>query len=514
MANYLVGCDVGTSGTKAVIIDDQGVVHGSHYVEYPLLTPRPGWAEHDPNCYWNAVAETIRVSIKQSGADPREIRGVSVSALSPACILVDKEGNHLQNAHIWMDRRATAECQWIKDNIGDERVFKLSGNPIDPYYATVKLMWEKNNRPNLYKQAYKLQTAADYPRMKLTGKAVIDYSNASLVGVAFDIVNKKWDYDMIEELGLNPDLFPDIYACDEVIGEVTREAAEVTGLAPGTPVVAGTVDCNAAWVAGGAIEPGDTSLVMGTAGVLGVVHEEPKFTKNMITIVHTANSKNLYTTLAAIVSCGGVTRYYRDNFAQMERFTAEKLKMDVYELMNLEAANVPAGSDGMIVLPYFMGERTPIWDPLARGVVFGMSLSHGRGHLLRALMEGAAYALNHNFDLIKQSGIDITLPIVISEGGAKSRLWRQIVSDVLNVPLAYMEQNAGAPVGNAVLAGVGTGVFKDFSIVKKWSSNICQKNTPDAQTHEQYMKLYNVYRNVYEDIKGNYKLLAEATGFC
>ena len=186
MANYLVGCDVGTSGTKAVVMDEEGKVLGSHYIEYPLITPRPGWAEHNPEWYWNAVADTIKASILQSRVNPKEIRGISISALSPACILVDKDLNPLQYGHIWMDRRATAECKWLKEKIGDERVFNLSGNPIDPYYATAKLMWEKNNRPELYKQAYKLQTAADYPAMKLTGRAVTDYSNASLIGIAFD----------------------------------------------------------------------------------------------------------------------------------------------------------------------------------------------------------------------------------------------------------------------------------------------------------------------------------------
>jgi len=246
MGKYLVGCDVGTGGTKAVVMSEDGAVLGSHYIEYPLIVPRPGWAEHHPDTYWNAVADTIRESIRQSKVDPKDIKGVSISALSPACILVDKDMNPLQNAHIWMDRRATKETEWLKEHIGEDRVFKLTGNPIDPYYAITKLMWEKNNRPDLYKRAYKLQTAADYPVAKLTGRAVTDYSNASLIGIAFDIVNKKWDEKLLDEIGIDVEKLPDAFPCDEVIGEVTREAAERTGLAPGTPVVAGTVDCNAA----------------------------------------------------------------------------------------------------------------------------------------------------------------------------------------------------------------------------------------------------------------------------
>ena len=201
-----------------------------------------------------------------------------------------------------MDRRATVECDWLRNHIGEERIFQLSANPIDPYYATTKFMWERNNRPELYKRTYKVQTAADYPCLKMTGKAVTDYSNASLFGIVFDIVKRKWDEELIEAIGIDPAKFPDPYPCDEVVGEVTREAAERTGLAPGT---AGggweRLTPRAAWVAAGAIDSGATQLVMGTAGVMGVVHEDPTFTKGMISIIHTADSRRKYTTVAALV---------------------------------------------------------------------------------------------------------------------------------------------------------------------------------------------------------------------
>jgi len=516
MADFLVGCDVGTGGTKAVVMALDGSVLGTHFIEYPLITTKephekyPGAkAEHDPDWYWNAVADTIQVSIQQSKVDPKEIRGVSISALSPACILVDSDLNPLQNAHIWMDRRATAECDWLREHVGEDRVFKLSANPIDPYYATTKLMWEKSNRPELYEKTYKFQTAADYPCMKLTGKAVTDYSNASLIGIAFDVVKRKWDTALIEEIGLDPDKFPDPYPCDEVIGEVTPEAAERTGLAAGTPVVAGTVDCNAAWVAGGAVESGSTQLVMGTAGVLGVVHEEPKFTKDMITIVHTAYSRRLYTTLAALVSCGALIRYFRDNFGQLEMTAEEMTGRDAYVMLNDEARDVPPGSNGLITLPYFMGERTPIWDTHARGVLFGLSLDHGRGHLIRSLMEGAAYGLLHNFELMRASGVKMDLPMVLSEGGANSPMWRQIIADVLNVECAFAVSSKGAPVGNAVAAGVGVGLYKDYDVVKDWVQ-LGAHAAPDPGNHARYRKLYAIYRDLYPAVQDFYVRLAEA----
>lgn len=512
MADYLIGCDVGTSGAKSVLIDSEGAVLGSHYIEYPLITKRPGWAEQDPEWYWAAVADTIRACISQSGADPAEIRGVSISALSPACILVDDKLNPLQDSHIWMDRRGTKEAAMVKDLIGEEKVFEVSANPIDPFFATIKVLWEKNNRPDLYKKTYKVQTAADYPRMKLTGKTVTDYSNASLFGICYNIIKKEWDYSLIEQLGLNAEIFPDTFPCDEVVGEVTAQAAERTGLKKGTPVVAGTVDAGAAYLAGGAVRDGDMSLTMGTAGCMGFVHSEPKFTKNMITIAHMANSRSMYVTNAAIVSCGALLKYFRDNFAQMEKVTAQSLGLDVYDLITLEAAEAPLGSDGLIVLPYFMGERTPIWDTNARGVLFGMSLAHKRGHIVRAFLEGAAYALYQNFRYIKESGVKMTIPLVLGEGGAKSELWRQIISDVFNTPVVYMKQSKGAPAGNAINAGVGTGVFKDYSIALDWVS-YTDRNEPDRARHQQYMKYYEIFERLYGKVKDEYSALADATGF-
>jgi sugar (pentulose or hexulose) kinase len=512
MADYLVGSDVGTGGTKSVVIDKEGNVLGSHFIEYPLDTPRPGWAEHDPEIYWKAVADTIRQSIAQAGINNRNIRGVSISALSPACILVDKNLKPLQKAHIWMDRRATAECKWLKENIGEDRIFELSGNPTDPYYAVAKLMWEKNNRPELYKKTYKIQTAACYPRMKLTGKAVIDYSNASLMGICFDIRKKKWDEKLADEIGIDLDKLPDVYPCPEVIGEVTSEAAKETGLAAGTPVVAGTVDANAGWLAMGMVEDGDNSVTMGTAGCLGVCHEKPEFTKNMITIVHTANCEKTYTTLLALVSCGALIRYFRDNLGQLEMDTASKLGISEYDVLNLEAEKAPPGSDGLIVLPYFMGERTPIWDPLARGVLFGLSLAHTRGHIIRALMESAGYGMLHNLEMIRKSGLFIKPVLTMGEGGAHSRLWRQIISDILNVKGAYMAECPGAPLGNAINAGVGVGVYKNYDVAREWIK-FSDRIEPNRDLNEKYMQLYKVYLNLYPALKDSFQDLALATGY-
>ncbi|MCX5758848.1 MAG: FGGY family carbohydrate kinase [Candidatus Hydrogenedentes bacterium] len=516
MANFLVGCDVGTGGAKAVVMAEDGVVRGSHFVEYPLVTAKGttdcfsgAKAEQDPEWYWNAVADTIGQSILSAKINPKEIRAICVSALSPACILVDEDRRPLQNAHIWMDRRATAECDWIRRTIGEDRVFALSANGIDPFYAATKLMWERNNRPDLYKRTFKLQTASDFICMKLSDRAVTDYSNASLIGIAFDIVRRRWDEGLIEELGLDPAKFPEAFPCDAVVGEVTREAARRTGLAHGTPVFAGTVDCNASCLAGGAVDSGSTQFVMGTSGSLAVVHENPVFTRRMITVVHAADSRTKYTTVAALVSCGALIRYFRDNFGQLEQMAAETSGRDAYAMLNDEAEKVSPGSDGLIALPYFMGERTPIWDPYARGVLFGMTLDHGRGHFVRALMEGVGYALLENFECMHASGLDMTLPLVLSEGGASSPLWRQIVADMLDVECAYAPSSKGAPVGDAVIAGVGAGLYKDYSVAKDWLE-LGEHTSPIAENHIRYRKFYAIYRALYPALEDQFARLADA----
>jgi xylulokinase len=515
---YLAGCDVGTGGTKAVVMDLDGKVLGDHFIEYPLITTKEPWekypgmkAEHDPLMYWDAVATCFREAIKQSRVDPKHIGSVSISALSPACILVDSDLKPLANAHIWMDRRATEQCAWLREQIGEERIFELSANPIDPYYAMSKLMWERDNRPELYKKTYKMQTAADFPAMMLTGEAVTDYSNASLIGIGFDVRRRKWDAKLVEEIGLDFDKLPKPYPCDRVIGEVTRRAAAETGLAQGTAVVAGTVDCNAAWVAGGAVANGDTSLVLGTAGVLGIVHEADKFTRHMIMIVHTADSEKKHTTLAALVAGGASMRYFRDVFGSLELKEQQLDGIDAYDKLNSMAEESPVGAKGLIYLPYLSGERTPIWDTSARGVFFGFGMDHGKGDFIRGMMEGVGYGLYHNFELMKRSKIKINRPIILSEGGAKSRLWRQIIADTLNEPCLWRRESKGAPVGNAIAAGVGIGVYKDYSITREWNNAASEEDIsePIPENHKIYMQYYSIYRELYEN---NINLFSDLAG--
>jgi len=508
MKDYLIGCDIGTGGTKAVLINLKGQVLASHLVEYDLIIPRPGWAEQEPKWYWKATGESIKACLDKSRIAPGEILAVGLSSLAPACILIDKNLAPLQNSHIWMDRRATAECRWLKKNIGEKKIFELTGNIIDPYYSLTKLMWEKNHRPELYKKTYKMLNVKDYCLMKLTGEVITDWCHAALGGVAFDIRRKRWDGDMLQEIGLDSDKLPSHYPCDKIVGAVSKEASLTTGLKEGTPVVAGTVDASAAYISLGMIDEGENALALGSTACLGLTVDRPEFTPGVISFPHIAQPEKKYLLIAALVGGGSLLKWFRDKLGQAELMMEKELGVEAYDLLTLEAEKVPPGSDGLLILPYFMGERSPIWNPEARGVLFGLSFTHGRAHLIRALMESIGFAVYHNISLLKKRGVKILSPMGLVEGGTKSRLWRQIITDITGIPTVYMGKSGGAPLGDALIAGVGIGAFDRYEVVRDWLT-ITDRNEPDWQNHQLYQKLFSLYLKLNPRLEKGFHQLAE-----
>jgi len=508
MPDYLLGIDYGTGGAKACIINTEGKVLSYSFSEYPIITKKPGWSEHDPHLYWEVAKKIIGDCIKKAQISPRDIKGIGTSSALPSMVMVDDNHEPIHLAYNLMDRRATSEVKWLKENIGEDKIFDLTGNRLDDHPLIVNLMWERNNRPDVYQKIYKALTIDGFIRLKLTGKPSVNFGAGAFYGVAWDIRNNRFDEGMLEKIGINPEVLPQPFPSEEIIGEVTKKAAGVTGLHPGIPVCAGSVDCCAGWLCGGAIYDGDMQINLGTVGNFGIVHKHTNFLKEMIVCAHTVNSCNTYVTVPSTTCGGQLLRYIRDNFSQLELQIEEALKVSSYDILNLEAEKIPPGSDALIVLPYLMGERTPIWDVDARGVIFGLSLSHTKGHIIRAMMEAVAFALYHNFEIIKRSGWKINYPAVFNEGGARSRLWRKIITDVLNVPTVFLKNRTGAPFGDAILAGVSTGVFKDFSVAREWAEYI-EPIEPSPENHEIYMDYFRIYRRVYEHLRDDFKELAK-----
>ncbi len=504
---FLLGIDYGTGGAKATIIDAQGAVLGYAFEEYPILTPRPGWSEHDPRLYWQCACRMIRKAMGDANIDPRDIKGVAVSSALPSMVMVDRDHNPVHNAYNLMDKRATDEVQWLKDNIGEDRIFEISKNRLDDHPALVNLLWERNHRPGDFARIDKALTIDGFITLKLTGRATCHYSGAAFYGVAYDLLRRTFNRDILDRIGISPNLLPELHRCEEIVGEVTPAAAEATGLAARTPVAAGQVDCNAGWVGAGAIEEGDIQMNLGTCGNFGIIHRDTDFHQSMIAFAYTTDSQSTYITVPTTTTGGQLIRYMRDNFYPLELAREKDTGTDTYDVINREAQDVPAGSDGLVVLPFLMGERTPIWDVHARGVIFGLSMNHTRGHVIRAMMESVAYALYDSFRLIRQTGRRINAPIVLNEGGAKSPLWRRIITDVFDVPTVLVKRRTGAPYGDAILAGVASGLFKNFSVAKQWTEYI-ESMVPDPERHQMYMEYFDLYKRLYDHIRGDYRTLA------
>ena len=507
MENYLIGLDYGTGGAKATIIDTHGKELAYAFEEYPILTPHPGWSEHDPLNYWQAACRMIRKILKDSGVSPENVKGIAVSSALPSLVMVDRNANPVHNAYNLMDKRAVKQVQWLKDNIGEKKIFEISKNRLDDHPVITNLMWEKENRPEDYGRIYKALSIDGYINLKLTGKYTAHYSGAAFYGVAFDLLKKDFNQDILDKIGIDRDLFPELYRCEDVIGYVTKKAARETGLAENTPVAAGQVDCNAGWIGAGMIEEGQIQMNLGTCGNFGILTTDTHFPDTMINFNYTSGSGDTYIIVPTTTTGGQLIRYMRDNFYMREKAEEETTGTDTYDLINREAEKVPPGSEGLIVLPFLMGERTPIWDVYARGVVFGLSLHHTRGHVVRAMMESVAYALYDSFRILKESGKKIEPPIILNEGGAKSRLWREIITDVFNVPTAMVKRRTGAPFGDAILAGVATGIFRDFSVAAEWAEYV-EHIEPNPENHKNYMEYFNLYKKIYMHLKDDFLELA------
>lgn len=508
MASYLLGIDYGTGGAKACIIDDQANVLSYAFREYPIYTEKPGWSEHDPVLYWEIACEIIKECIVKAGIKPEEIKGIGTSSALPSLVMVDKDNKPVARAYNLMDRRAIKEVQWLKENIGEDKIFEISGNRLDDHPVIVNLLWERNNRPDVFNKIHKALTIDGFIRLKLTGKPTMNYSAGAFYGVAYNIINNTIDKQIMEAIGLDIDLIPEAFSCEEIVGEVTQGAARDTGLVPGIPVAAGQVDCNAGWVGAGAIEEGDIQMNLGTCGNFGIIHKDTNFLKSMIACAYTVDSESTFITIPTTTTGGQLLRYLRDNFSQVEIEMEKLVNISSYKFLDMEAEKIKPGSGDLIVLPYLMGERTPIWDVYARGVVFGLSLYHTKAHLVRAMMESVAYALYDSFRLIKDTGRKINYPIVLNEGGAKSKVWRRIITDVFNVPTVLVKNRVGAPYGDAILAGVSTGVFKDFSIAKEKAEYI-EPMEPNKDTHALYMEYFKIYKNIYKHLKDDFRDLAK-----
>lgn len=506
--SLLIGSDIGTLGTKTILADCEGRILASSFREYGVLTPKPGWAEQWPNVWFNALCETIKEVLDVSKVDPRNVAALCISGLyGGSGIPCDREMNPLRPCIIWADRRATEECKWIRANVGEDRIFKVTGNTVDPYYGYTKMLWIKFNEPDVWSRIHQIITPNGYCIYKLTGSIALDLSSAGNYGGILDIYKRDFAEQLMEELGIERRFFPEkLVESKQVVGEIHREASELTGLKPGTPVCAGGIDAPVSALAVGALDDGDLALMLGTSMCCGFINHKPRISIKLINYPYVARDREYLYSFAGISTAGYCIRWFRDQLGQVEAEAASKLKLSAYTLLDMEAAKVPPGSDGLIFMPHMMiGDRAPYWDEHIRGCLLGLTLYHTKAHVFRAFLEGVAYGLRYSVDAAVEAGMPIKRAILV-DGGAKSELWRAILADVSGLSMDYIAENPGAPLGDVVLAGVGVGLFKDYDVVREWVKS-SQTVKPNPKNREVYDKLYKTYLEAFNRLRDVFKCL-------
>ena len=505
MDSLLLAIDIGTSACKISAFEPDGTAAASCSRGYRTYYPRPGWAEQDPNEWWLAVCSGIRECLESGGIAPGRIAGVGIDGQSWSCIPVGGDGNVLCNTPIWMDTRAAAVCERINAEIGAEAIFAVSRNPFQPSYTAPKILWFRENRPELYRKTDKFLQSNGFIAYRLTGAVSQDISQGYGVH-GFDMEKLRYDESLCGALGLDRGRLPDLCRSHAVVGGVTAQASGLTGLLEGTPVTAGGLDAACGTLGAGVCRPGETQEQGGQAGGMSVCVGRPLGDPALILSPHVV--PGLWLLQGGTVGGGASLRWLAEELGEKEKNLAARTGENLYKLLDDLAATVPCGSDGVIFLPYLAGERSPIWDPNAKGVYFGLTFGKTRAHFFRALLEGAAYALEHNLKAAERAGVPVGAMYTVG-GAANSRLWTQIKSDVTGKIIRVPDSDNATTLGAAMLAGVGTGVYSDFEEAVGRTVRIRREHRPDPARHELYREYFGIYLEIYERLKST---MAEHAG--
>ena len=494
---YLIGIDIGTYESKGALVDRDGRLVATSAVAHEMSIPKPGWAEHDADAvWWHDFVVLARDLIRLGNVSPSDIAGVCCSAIGPCVLPVGKDGRPLRPAILYgIDTRAIGEVGELTNRLAEDWVLEQTGSSLSSQAAGPKILWLRRNEPDVWRRTEKIMTSTSYLVYRLTGRVVIDHYTAGAYGPLYNVHDHTWDPRALEYV-CDESKLPELEWSAATAGTVSRQAAEETGLREGTPVSVGTADAASEAIAAGVLEPGDTMLMYGsTLFFIQICSELPKSRTLWPTVYLEPGA---YALAAGMSTTGALTRWFRDNFASAEVAAENTGAANAYEVLATEASRVPAGSGGLMMLPYFSGERSPINDPLARGVIAGLTLSHTRAHLYRALLEGVAYGIRQNLETMTETGAAPGRLVAIG-GGVKNPLWIQIVSDVTG-RAQIVQTTPGASYGDAILAAIGAGILEDMSAARRW----LEPGTlvaPDPRAAAFYDGKYPLYCRLYEQTK-------------
>lgn len=487
------GIDISTTATKALLINEQGDVIAIASSEYPFETPRPLWSEQHPDLWWGAVQKVLRAVIEQRGIQPSQIGALGLTGQMHGLVLLDTHGEVLRPAILWNDQRTQSQCDEIHRRIGREHFTQITGNLALSGFTAPKILWVKENEPEIFNRIAHILLPKDYVRYRLTGVLATDKADGAGT-VLMDLKRRTWSEEVLDALGIPLEWMPALFEGTEVTGTITLQAAERTGLAAGTPVVAGGGDQAAQAVGVGAVEEGIVALTLGTSGVVFASTDQPFIEPEgrLHAFCHAVPDK--WHLMGVMLSAGGSLRWLRDTFAPAKTFD---------ELVET-ADSIPAGAEGLLFLPYLTGERTPHPDPLARAAFVGLTIRHTLAHCTRAVLEGVAFGLRDSFELMKQTGIARFEQVRVSGGGSKSALWRQILADVLNIELVTVNTAEGAAYGAGLLAAVGVGQFASVPAACRQLIRVTGNCQPQPEAAEHYQQIYPLYRELYPTLKPRY----------
>lgn len=499
----LCGVDVGTSGAKAVVADTQGRLVAENSAGYEVSTPKPLWAEQWPDVWLDGLARAVRGVLDHPDVDASAVQALTVSSLyGGSGVPVDDDLEPVHPCLIWMDRRARAETEWVRNHVDLDRLVALTGNGVDSYYGFTKILWLQRNEPDVWRRTRWLVPPNAFVIHRLTGELAVDHSSAGNIGGVYDIHQRTWSPEACDLLGVDIDKLPErLVASHEIVGTLHRDGASRVGLAAGTPVCAGGVDAAAATLSTGVVTEGRHVAMMGTSMCWGFVHTDPPTEAGLVSMPYVLEPQRLVYTFGGAATAGAVPAWFVDQLGSGERI-AEQLTADVdgpdaYTQFEARAARVPPGSDGVVMLPYFMGERSPIWDPDARGTITGLTLYHTKAHLYRACLEAVAFALRHNLETGRAAGYRLADEVHLVGGAARSRLWCEIIASVVNLPVIATEGGEAA-YGDAMLGAVGTGVVDAADVVTWTGSEPEHRIDPEPQAAAAYDDTYPRYLALYE----------------
>ena len=481
----VLGIDVSTTATKAILVDKSGAVVGIGTTEYGYDVPRPLWSEQDPARWWDGTIGAVRSVLASTGIPADAVVAVGLTGQMHGLVLLDARDEVLRPAILWNDQRTGPECDLIRTTIGPERLVRITGNEALPGFTAPKLVWVRDHEPELWGRVAHVLLPKDHDRLRLTGDYAIDKADGAGTQLC-DLAARDWSPEVTDALGIDRAWLPRTYEGPEVAGVVSGSAAKATGLRPGTPVVAGAGDQAANAVGVGAVSPGVVALSLGTSGVVFAATDGPIFEPRGRVHAFCHAVPGRWHMMAVMLSAAGSLRWLRDALAPGMAFAD----------LVAPAAAVPPGSDGLLFLPYLTGERSPHPDPLARGAFVGLTLGHDRRHLTRAVLEGVAFGLRDGLDLMTAAGMPGPAQIRASGGGIVSPLWRQILADVLEAEIATVNTSEGAAYGAAVLATVGAGWFPSVAAATDWlvSATVAASPGPDVavyrESHARYRELY------------------------